>query len=346
MLPLITTYRYWPEQFIQWVGEELPYSMVELDVDPTNSKHPLVYVTLTDRAGKRIHYTDNDALLASAAATGEEAHKTAIAFEPADNDNNGSITSVRFTMADGKPLQFRFVQGTDMSEQGRGLNPFPGTKVPIFAYREMGAISGEGTALQIGNVTSAAAEWKEISQPPYFVAYHAVETEGGHLLVFTPGAENWKITSAPTALTAGASWELDEAHGNHRSIHIDKVDGSHISVTTTETFDPGVHYVLDATRDGVGWSLKSVRFSPVHESDKHSLTLDFTTPLSESAETAKFTLTAGKKDLLATGSLAATTNATDRNLTLTFSDPKWLSSVALQEQTTLTPGAISITAHP
>jgi hypothetical protein len=38
-------------------------------------------------------------------------HKAAIGFDPADTEAPGSITTIRFTMADGNPLQWRFVQG-------------------------------------------------------------------------------------------------------------------------------------------------------------------------------------------------------------------------------------------
>lgn len=347
MLPLLVSYRYWPVQLVQWVGTELPYSMIELDVDPSNSKHPLLYVTLTDRASaKRIHYTDNDGLIAAAAAMGEEAHKTTLAYEAADGDNNGSITSVRFTMADGKPLQWRFVQGTDMSEQGSGLTALPNLKIPVFAYREMGAISAEGTALQIGDVTSTVEVWKEISQPPYFIGYHAAETEGAHTLLFLAGKENWKITASPAALSAGGSWELDEEHGNHRTVHIDKLDGTHIVVTSTERNQPGVQSVLEGTREGDGWKVDRVRFSPVRGGDKHSLTLEFATPLSAAVQTTKLSLLAGKKTTIATGSIAATTTATDASLALTFSDPKWLSGVTMQEQSTATATGMTISAHP
>lgn len=347
MLPFVVTYRYWPVQFVQWVGNELPYSMIELDVDPTNSKHPLLYVTLTDRAtGKRIHYTDNDGLIASATAMGEEAHKTAIAYDPADNDSNGSISSVRFTMADGKPLQWRFVQGTDMSEQGRGLTPFPGTKVPIFACRELGAVAGEGTALQIGDVTSAAAVWTEISQPPYFIGYRGAETEGAHLLVFSPGKQNWKVASSPSQLTPGASWELDEEHGNHRSIRIDKIDGPHLVLTCTERYAPGVVTSLDVTRSGDLWSLDRVRFAPLRDGEKHFLTLELSAPLTPATDNTNFSLVAGKKNVIGTGSLAASSQAGDRDLDLSFTDPKWLNGVVMHEQTADSPAGITISAHP
>ena len=346
ILPLVTTYRYWPIQFVQFVGPELPYSMVELDVDPGAGKQPLLYATLVDRAtGKRIHYTSDDSLIASATGLGEEAHKATIAYEAADTENVGSISTVRFTMADGKPLEWRFVQGSDISEQGSGLNPFPDSKIPIFAYREQGAIAGEGTALKIGDTVSTAAVWTEISHPPYFVAYRGAETESAHTLVFLPGQQTWTITSAPTALTPGATWELDEEHGNHRSIHIDKVDGTHVTVTSTDRFQPGVHCTLDVTRTGDTWSIDHVRFSPLRDGEKHAFTLQLTTPLSTSADHTELTLIAGKKKTIANGAIAVGT-APSHALKLTFSNPAWLNGKSMTEESTVTNGKVSLSAHP
>ena len=342
LLPLMTNYRYWPVQFVQFVGAELPYAMIELDVDP-NGKHPLLHVVLTDRAtGKRVHYAETDALLASATALGEETHKATLAFEPADTDTTGSISTLRFTMADGKPLQWRFVQGSDISEQGSGLTPLADSKIPIFAYREQAAVAGEGTALQVGDTVSTASVWTEISQPPYFVAYRGAESDSAHTLVFLPGQETWTVASAPSALTAGATWELDEAKGNHRSIHIDKVDGTHITATATDRFAPGVYCRLEANRTGDTWAITGVRFAPVKDGEKHFLALNFATPLSAAAESTKFTLQAGKKPI-ANGSLAA---SADHSETLSFSNPAWLNGKNLVTQASVNGKEISLVAHP
>src|SRR5882724_13375641 len=56
--PLMTVYTFWPEQFVQWVGNELPYSMVQLNVDDNNGK-PIFDFVLTDRATqKRAHHSN------------------------------------------------------------------------------------------------------------------------------------------------------------------------------------------------------------------------------------------------------------------------------------------------
>lgn len=345
VLPLITTYQYWPMQFVQFVGAELPYSMIELDVDPSDNKHPLLYVTLTNRlTGKRVHYTDSDALVASA-APGDETHKVAFGFEPADSDAPGSIWTVRFTMADGQPLQWRFVQGSEVSEQGSGLNPFPHSKIPIFAYRELGAVAGEGTALQIGSTVSTAAVWTENSHPPYFVAYRGAMTESAHVLVFSPGRQTWAVASAPASLTAGLTWELDSNNGDHRSIRIDKINGTRVTATSTDRFQPGVHCTLDGTYTDAGWSIETARFSPLRDGEKHGLTLQFATPLSAKVHQSDTTLTVGKKKIIGKGQLTAA-DASGYSLTLSFSTPAWLSSKSMTEELRMANGGFVLSANP
>jgi hypothetical protein len=346
MLPIMTSYRYWPVQFVQFVGPELPYSMIELDVDPANAKHPLLYVTLTDRAtGKRIHYASDDGLIASAVAQGEEAHKTALAFEAADTENVGSISTLRFAMADGKPLEWRFVQGSDISEQGSGLTALADATIPIFAYRELGALAGEGTALQVGATVSVASVWTEYSHPPYFIPYHGAETESAHTLVFIPGQQTWTIVSAPAALNVGASWELEGEHGNHRTIRIDKVDGTNLTVTSTDRFSPSVRCTLEVTRAGDAWAINRAHFSPIRDGEKHALTLQFTTPLKPTADRVEVSLVAGKKKIIATAVINTADNP-DHVPTLTFSTPAWLNGKKMTEVSAAATGTVTLTSHP
>ena len=64
MAPMQIGYRHWPKQFVQWIGPELPYTMIELYVDPGTGATPLYEVVLTERAtGKRVHYTNQQAML-------------------------------------------------------------------------------------------------------------------------------------------------------------------------------------------------------------------------------------------------------------------------------------------
>ena len=78
-LPLAGVYyRYWPEQIVQWVGPELPYSMIVLDVDD-RSKEPIYDVQLIPRGqGKPVHYTNSAAELAIVERTGQDVHQVAM----------------------------------------------------------------------------------------------------------------------------------------------------------------------------------------------------------------------------------------------------------------------------
>ena len=342
---LLISYTYWPIQYIQWVGAELPYAMIELDVDPT-PKQPLLYLTLTTRAdGKRIHYTNSDTLVAFAQAQGEEVHKSAMAFDDPGAQSSGAISALRLTLSDGKPLQWRFVQGSDISEQGSGLTPLPQAKMPILAFREQGAVAGEGTALQIGDIVSPAAVWTEISHPPQFIAYHAALTSSAHTVVFLPGQRDWTIASSPATLTPGLTWELDSPTGDHRSLKIDKVDGSRVTFTAADRFTPAIRLTLEAVHNPDNtWALQSLRYAPVHDGLKHFALLQLASPLPSNGPD-DLTLFIGKKKI-ATGTVSTSGTPQAQSLTLDLSNPTWLHGKTLTELSTTSASSISLSAHP
>src|SRR5271156_5329836 len=74
-VPQQIVYHHWPEQFVQWIGPELPYSMIVLYVDANASGGPLYQVMLSERAtGKRILYTNRQ-------RPGDEAYVTDIQLD-------------------------------------------------------------------------------------------------------------------------------------------------------------------------------------------------------------------------------------------------------------------------
>jgi hypothetical protein len=342
---LIITYQYWPEQFVQYVGTELPYSMLELDVN-RDGKTPVYNVVLTERTkDQRIQYSNSDAVIAAAKAQGNDAHKTEIAFEPADTTNPGSISTLRLTMADGQPLHWRFVQGSDISEQGSGLTALPQVPVPVFAYREQGAVAGEGTALKIGDTVSAADVWKEISRPPYFVAYHGAYTQHAHRLVFGVGKENWTVVSAPPSLAVGSTWELDGDRDAHRTLKVERIDGNHYTISGSDRLQPSVRFVLEATRVADTWSIGSLRYSPVKNGDKHAVTVQFGTPIGPTTTASTVELIVGKKTNLASGTLALSGEPLDRTAVLEMKTPTWAHGKSLLEETKSSAGNLTTRAR-
>ena len=345
---VLVSYQYWPTQYIQWVGPELPYAMFELDVDSTG-KQPVYHAVLTGKDGARTHYSNADGVVMAYKMSGEPSYKVAIAFEGDDTERVGAVSTVRFTMADGKPLEFRFVQGSDVSEQGSGLTPVPAAPVPVFPYRELGAVAGEGTALKIGDAVSTAEVWKEISHPPQFVAYRGAVTQSAHMLVLVKGRESWKVVKSPAALAVGAVWEMDGDTGDHRTLRIDRVDGAHVAVSGNDRFHPSVRFTLEATRAGEGWSVERVRYAPVKDGEKHYLTLQFAAGAAAGSSAGEaggsLEISVGKKAKIATASVAVSGETADRTATVKMLTPAWAAGKQVAEETAVAGDSVTITAQ-
>ena len=332
-LPVMLSYEYWPQQFVQFLGTELPYSMIQLGENATG-KTPVYDLILTEQSsGRRIHYTNNDDVLLSAKATGSEAHKVEIRFQSDDAASTGSVSMLRLTLADGQPLIWRFVQGSDVSERGSGMLPLPQMPLPTLAYREEGAVAGEGTALQIGQTTSAAAVWKEMSQPPYFIAYHGAYTVNAQRLVFLQGDQKWTVLSAPTSLAPGQAWELESPGGLHRTLRVESITGNEVVLSGSEQSDRFVHFAVSATYAAGVWKVESIRYSPVKEGDKHYIDVRFQPAIAPDAKQVELEITAGKKTLLATAVIALSGPAEDRVGSLAFKKPDWLSKKSITVET-------------
>jgi hypothetical protein len=335
---LMVSYRYWPEQFVQWTGPEVPYTMVELDTDDNNG-HPLYDVILTDRStGKRIHYANQPQLVAIAKATDGEAYLAQIQFDRPENETSGATFDLRFSMQDGTPVEWRFIQGSDILQQGGGLTPLPDVKVPVFAYREESAVAGEGTAIVIGNKTSVAELWKEISRPPHFIAYRGALTHSATTAVLGAGKEDWKITSAPTALTQGATWQLTQESGRSITLKIEKATAPHYIISVAN--NPMVKQTIEASYDGMNWSISQIKYAPIKAED-HGLTFQFT-PAFGSTETSTADLIIGKKTKIA----SATLLGTPLKYQLSMKSPDWTKGKQLGASNTITGDTVTLAVHP
>lgn len=338
----IVSYQYWPTQYIQFItGPELPYTMFMFEADTANAKQPIYHAAFTAKDGSRIHYVNTDALAAYYKATGEQTYKTSFAVESDDTDKVGATTTVRFSTHDEKPVEFRFVQGSDISEQGSGVQPFPNAPIPIFAYRELGALAGEGTALKVGDAVSTAEVWSEYAHPPYFVPYRGAVTSGAHLVVLPKMSLTWTIAAYPAALAAGNAWELDEARGDHVQLKIDKVEGTHYTLSVADRFHPELHKMLYATRTGDTWTTDRLTFAPASKGgDKHTASLTFTPGLTTSATSSTMDLSIAKKQKIATATLATTGDAT----TVEFTAPAWAAKQSITETSTSSGNTLVLTA--
>jgi len=280
-LPLAGVYyRYWPEQIVQWVGPELPYSMIVLNID--DRAKPAIYdVQLLPRAGGApVRYTNSADELAIDQRMGE-VHQVPMQFDGPSDPEKGGQYMLRFNTEKGTPVVWQFVLGTDVSEQGSGLSPVP-APIPILMYREQGGLAGEGTALQIGGVTSAADVWKEIAQPPYFVPYRGALSTGVHILTFAPVETTWKSGSDSLTDSNGRSFSL--ATNADGTTMTDKALG----VTASYASTPG--------------SISRVVFAPTGVKGSHTVSLHFSPSLAPGSQSG-FDVVVGKKTKIASGSV-------------------------------------------
>jgi hypothetical protein len=314
--PAGITYRYFQRQFVQWVGPELPYSMIELDVDDRGPK-PLYDAVLTDRAtNKRVHYTNQQAEVEIDKFAGAEAHLVPMQFDSPAEAAKGATYLLRFATETGVPVSWQFVQGSDITEQGGGMTPVA-TPTPVLIYREQAAVAGEGTALKVGNITSTADIWTEISQPPYFIAYHGALSQDVHTLAFAPRSIEWKIEPSAVTIAAAADWTLSSADGRVLSAHVDSFTNG---VATLHEMHPAIGTIvsIDARETPTGWALERLRYAPADSlKGDHGITFSFKPG---DARALKFDVVAGRKTHLASGEVIMSTEGGE---SWTLTQPVW-----------------------
>jgi hypothetical protein len=274
-------YRYWSEQLVQWIGPELPYSMIVLDVDD-RGKQPVYDVELIDKTGaKVVHYTNTAAQLATDQKTGFTVHQVAMQFDGPADPSKGAQYMLRFNTETGVPVVWQFVLGSDVTEQGSGLTPIA-APVPVMLYREQGGLAGEGTAIQIGGVTSTAEVWQQYAQPPYFVPYHGALSTGIHVLSFAPGVATWKQDAQKLTDQAGNTLSLAK-------------DGDTVAMTN-DALGVTASYTLTST------NISRVSLGPVNAKRDDTVSLQFSPALTPGAQSS-FELIAGKKNKIASGTV-------------------------------------------
>ncbi len=328
-------YRYWPLQLVQWLGPELPYSMIVLYAD-NRPKTPSYDVAFIDRAsGKETHYANKPELLAEDKAKGYDAYPTRMQFDQPDAPGKGAQYLLRFNTEKEQPVVWQFVQLTDISDQGSGVTPVD-APFPILLYREQGALAGEGTALKIGNVTSTADVWKDYAQPPYFVPYHGAITEGAHILSIPPLQSSW-TDAQPATLAEGSSWQLVSARGSAYDAHADALHSGALTLTLTDQAH-GTATTLEAAQTAAGWAVSRVRLGPTGAKAEHTLQLSFAPALAPGAE-SRFDITAGKKTKLASGSVQTGRSQAGFEEKWTMSSPDWARGKTSTATTGVGPGA-------
>jgi hypothetical protein len=315
-------YRHWPEQFVQWIGPELPYTMIELYVDPAGATTPVYDAVLTERAtGKRVHYANQQPMVDIDKRSNAEAYLTTMQLDRPDNAGKGATYLLRFVDHAGQPVSWQFVQGSDISERGGGSSP-AGLDPPMLMYRERSAVAGEGAALKIGDKVSVADVWTEISQPPFFVAYHGAHSENVDIAVFAGAGEQWTATSSPKTLAVGAEWKLKAQDGLGCTLRVQALAGDHATILDTDDHLPGRTVTIEAAWNNGAWSVEKLHYAALGENADQGFTISFAPGANATGAQSKFEVTAGRKTRIATGIVHG--DQAQPRVGWEFKDPAWL----------------------
>jgi hypothetical protein len=295
----------------------------ELYVDPAGGATPLYEAVLTDRAtGKRVHYANQQQMVDIDKRSGADAYLTKMQLDRPANPGTGATYLLRFVDHAGEPVSWQFVQGSDISERGGGSSP-ASIDPPVLMYRTRAAVAGEGTALKIRNTVSTADVWTEISQPPYFVAYHGALSEDVEIAVFAGAGQQWTTISAPKALAVGAEWKLKSPDGLGCSLRVKALAGDHATVLATDDHLPGRTVTIEATWTNGAWSIDKMHYAAedAGQDSNQGLTIAFA-PGTTATGQSKFDVTAGHKTHIASGAVHA--DPAQPRVAWEFKDPAWL----------------------
>jgi hypothetical protein len=326
-------YQHWPEQFVQWIGPELPYSMIELYVDPGKGDQPAYDVVLTERSsGKRVHYCNKQSLVDLSKSGGLDTYLANMQFDRPGEGSWERKYILRFRDHAGQPVTWQFVQGSDVTERGSGLSP-AGLQPPVIMYREQSAVAGQGSAVKIGNAVSVAELWNELASPPFFMPYHGALTQDLQIAVFVEGTQKWTLLQSPDKLQNGAQWKFKAEDGRECSLTVSSVQGEAVTLTQEEQRSPGQKILIEAQFSNNAWSTRKVRFAPTQNGSSKGLTLAFNPALGATASQAKFELFSGQKTRIATGTVTVDQNRAAWH----FKDPEWLRNKLARARNTYIP---------
>lgn len=334
--PVLLHYEFWQDQYVQWINGDLPYTMIEFDSGVAAGQQKY-RVTLTDRSGKRLTFNNKPSMVPDGSTV------TQMKVKASDTDGPGAVTELGLIGPQGKPVFWRFVQAVDLTEQGGGLIDMTQSPEPIFLYRESGAPSAEGTALQIGGVVSTAALWKEVSRPPYLTAYHAAHSAQIHTGAFYDGDDTWTIVNAPAAVTVGSEWKLTH-YGAPCTLHVAEVKGTTSTSVLKCLSDPDNQITLEADKNANGWLVHQVRYQALTAPKGHDFRMTFPQGLQEGSAPAgtqsKVVIDAGKNKI-AEG--LASSDGTAYNLS--FNNPSWAKNKSLRIQVNYKNDGVSVGEH-
>ena len=238
IIPVALEYEYVPLHFMQWIKDDPNYSLASAYMYP--GEFPIYQVMLVEKSGGSVYYCNSRERVELLTHKGKQAYVVEIDFKKTQSVGQPPTYNVGFRDSHGRPIVWRFILASSPSQLGAGLTPQPDAPGLRLLYRNLGTCAGEGAAIQIGDHTSEAEPWPEISSPPYFVAFRGVVADGMDSGSFVPGKESWHLVSSPkvaeaSELKEGAQWVLKADGGRERTWRVTTRRADEVTISEMNT---------------------------------------------------------------------------------------------------------------
>ena len=142
------------------------------------------------------------------------------------------------------------------------------------------------------------------------------------MAVFSGGAQQWTVISAPATLAVGAEWKLKAQDGLGSKLRVEALNGNHATILDTDEHLPGRTITLEAVWNAPQWSIEKMHYAGVDEDANLGLTLVFAPGAGSVAAQSKFEVIAGRKTRIAGGTMHG--DPAQPRIAWEFKDPQWL----------------------
>jgi hypothetical protein len=156
----------------------------------------------------------------------------------------------------------------------------------------------------------------------------------------------WKIESAPTAVTLGGAWKLSSSDGKRCTLTVKKANGNSFTIVAVDEHTPGREIWIEAQPTPKGWLLQRVRYAPERQGEDHGFSMTFAPSLPvgdpASASPVKFEMQAGKKTKIGSGTLRLQGNAAHPQWLLQVTTPDWARAKSMLEDAVVTQSSFQL----
>ncbi len=340
VISLMMRYEYFPHYYAQTLNDSPQYSQIEAMIDDS-AKDNASRIVLTEKStGKPVYFANNQALVDALTRAGNRAYASPIDIKNPQQTIQKATAGFALRDDKGQPVRWRFVYAYSSSAMGSGLTPLPTVPGLTLQYRTEGSVAAEGSAVEVADKVSYAQVWKEISAPPYFVAYRGYSGEGFHEGRFATVDQKWQVTNVPADLSTGAKWDILDNSGKHQTFTVTKAGKEEVVLSTLL---PDSQTTLESTLEpsGSGQKLRSLRASQ----KGHSMLVSCRPSLALNEENSKpveFQIDLDKNKKVAHGTVEQIKSSDGYHLVWKFKGPDWAKARTLDEVVKATPAEVSL----